>query len=122
MSDDKRRLLFILIFAMIFASVIFGAVVRDDSANAGSEPPRVHKITRVLRTSDDYFAGMSDEAITKAGRVLCQTLKEGHGIETFLAIERDLPAKPAGDLIQTAIALNCPEFKNALQEFIDGNS
>ncbi len=122
MFDDKKRLLYILIFSMIFASVIFGALVRDEHANAGSEPPRVHKITRVLRTADDYFAGRSDEQITKAGRVLCETLRQGQGIETFLAIERDLPPRPAGDLIRTAISLNCPEFEGALQEFIDSNS
>ena len=122
MFDDKKRLLYILIFAMIFASVIFGTLVRDDRANAGSEPPRVHKITRMLRTSDTYFVGMSDEEITRAGRVLCETLKQGQGIQAFLDIERDLPPRQAGDLIQTAISLNCPEFESALQEFIDSNS
>jgi hypothetical protein len=122
MFAAQKRLLYIVIFVMIFASAIFGALVRDEGANAGSEPPRVHRITRVLRASDDYFAGMSDEAITRAGRVLCETLRHGDEIQTLLGIESDVPPEPAGDLIETALSVNCPEFEPALQEFINSSS
>jgi hypothetical protein len=124
MFDDKKRLLFI-IFTMIFATVILGMVTNDDSANASGEsstPDRVHKITRVVRTADPYFGNMSDDAIVRAGRILCTTLRNGEQIETFLYLERDIPAGSLGTLVETAISLNCPEYRPALQGFIDRNS
>ena len=124
MFDDRKPLLYILIFAIIFGTVIVGMAVNDD-ANARSEnpEPRTHQITRIVRTYDDYFVGMTDRQITKQARVVCALLRDGDSIETAVHVEaQTIPTGHVGVLFDSAISVYCREYRPAMQEFIDRHS
>lgn len=122
MFDDRKRLLYILIFVMIFGAVIFGIVANDD-ADARSQEPRTHKITRIARTSDDYFAGVPDRQITQHAREVCALLASGESVATVVSIEaRTIPAGHVGVLLDSAISVYCRDYLPAVREFIDRQS
>jgi hypothetical protein len=124
MFDDRKRLLYILIFAMIFGAVVVGMLGKDDAdASSRTPEPRTHKITRIARNSDDYFAGMSDRQITQHARVVCALLRSGNSVETVVSIEaRTVPAAHVGALLDAAISVYCPDYRPAVAEFIDRHS
>lgn len=110
---------------LLIATVVVGAVVLA-TVSAGDamgrkgfqDPERQHRITLVLRGSDAYFVGIPDEEIVRRGHIVCAVLREGGGVEAVLSTLQETPPSPAGDLIDSAISIYCPDFRGALQAFI----
>jgi hypothetical protein len=104
--------------------VLLPAVVACGStapaSGEGHSAPTPHTITRVLRTADSYFERRSDVSIRRAGHVVCGMLRQGRSIEEVVSLEvsQGLPSGPTGELIATAVSIDCPQFEPAMQQFI----
>lgn len=120
MFHPQKSLLYVLMFAIIFGVVIFGMLTSSNGEGrpSGTTHEREHKITRVLRSTDDYFAGMSDREIVQSGHVVCTLLRQGSSIDAVIDSFPHIPAGPVGDLIDQAISRYCPDSKPALQGFL----
>ena len=80
MFRNQRIMIYGIIFTIILGVTIFGALNASEAAKEQPVSPGldgVHKITRVLRNTDEYFEGMSDREIVQTGQVVCAVLRQG---------------------------------------------
>jgi hypothetical protein len=117
--DQKRpRILYVIIFAIIFGTAVFGIMTDSDPHNQKPDR-RPHRVTRVLRNYDPAFEDIADTPIARASRIVCSQLKQGQPVDIILTeLPGDIPADKSGELIQTAVSTRCPHFRAVVREFV----